>query len=133
LISLPPFTATQTTDASCTEPFTFTYSLTEAAASEILELSDTSKPTITVKSIGQQQQLTFTMVGTLPSGEHTGQSVTVKLVHNMAAPYFEDVSQMGDMELQVKKEANRVLPVPRDDDDDEIRVSVEVGEATDIF
>jgi hypothetical protein len=47
--------------------------------------------------------LTFTVVGTLPSGESTEQTVNVKVVHNMAAPYFENAGlPLSDMELKVK-------------------------------
>jgi hypothetical protein len=47
--------------------------------------------------------LNFTVVGTLPSGEYTEQTVTVEFVHNMAAPYFENADlPLSDLELTVK-------------------------------
>ena len=113
MISLAPFTATQDPlDASCTDPFTFTYSLTTTETTASLSLPDPSLPSLTLNSHGQPLDLSFTLRGTLPSGEYTEQSVTVKLVRNMAAPYFEDMSEMGDMEVQVEREVKRVLPVP---------------------
>ena len=51
--------------------------------------------------------------------------MTVKLVRNMAPPYYEG-ADLSDMELQVEKEAKRVLPVPRDEDGDVVVVEVEV-------
>jgi hypothetical protein len=125
VISLAPFTATQDPlDASCTDPFTFTYSLTTTETTASLSLPDPSIPSLTLNSHGQPLDLSFTLRGTLPSGEYTEQLVTVKLVRNMAAPYYEG-ADLSDMEVQVEREAKRVLPVPRDEDGDVVVVEVE--------
>lgn len=57
--------------------------------------------------------------------------MSVKLVNNLAAPYYEG-ADLSDMEVQVEKEAKRVLPVPRDVDGDVVVVEVEVKEAPEI-